>query len=135
MNEQPHPFVALIDLDGVIYQYNANRKGPAVGVDLQREGELLKQIDDMQEVIEKYRDKLVENGIITLPKSPEEIAREAAEAQLAEMRKQNEQNAKIQAQMLETMKSLQAEITALKTAQGAPETKPPIKQKGGTNNA
>lgn len=96
-------FTAIIDENGDIYEASTGRKRQKVGVDSQREQELLGQIIEIQERLDNYYDKLVELGIIALPKGAEQIAQEAAEQQTALM-----------AQMMETMKTMQDEIRGLK---------------------
>ena len=113
---QATPFVAVIDTSGVIYQTDSGRKRQAVGVDLQRESELTGQIEEMQEVIENYFQKLVELGAIVPEKSPEQVAREAAEEQLRIAREQSEQQARINAALLDAVNELRSEIAEMKQA-------------------
>jgi len=115
-NQHDHaqPWVGITDLDGTIYAYNSGRKGQAIGVDLQREKELLSQIGDMQDVIENYYSKLVELGAIVPEKSPEQVAKEAAEEQLRIAREQSEQQAIVNQALLDAVSSLKAEIAEIK---------------------
>jgi hypothetical protein len=76
-----NPFVALISEDGTIYETNGGRARSAVGVDLQREGELLKTISDMQETLDNWYPKMVEHGYIVPEKTAADIAREQAAEQ------------------------------------------------------
>jgi|GEM_PF-6721273 len=122
------PFVAVIDNVGFIYQYNQGRRGQAVGIDNQKaqelESEFTTQSADMQEVIDKLYQELVDAGLRTVPKSPEEIAREAAEAQLEFARQQAAQQAEINANLLSAMKSMQEELQGLKMAQNSKDCTP-----------
>jgi len=111
---QAQPFVAVIDNTGTIYQTDSGRKRTAIGVDLQRENELLEQISDMQEVLDNYYQKLVELGAIVPEKSPEEIARETADRQLELAREQAEQQAEINSKLLNAIGALQSEIADMK---------------------
>lgn len=96
-------FTAIIGEDGTIYEATTGRKRQPVGVDIQREQELLKQIGEMQDVIDNYYGKLVELGAIVPPKSAEDIAREQAA-----------QQALINERLLEAISGLQAELGAIK---------------------
>jgi len=128
MNQEFSPFVAVIAQDGTIYQYNQGRRGQAVGIDNQKaqemESEFSVQSADMQEVIDKLYGELVDAGLRTVPKSPEEIAREAAAEQLELTRQQAQQQAEINASLLDMMKSMQEEIKGLKSANTAPDSRP-----------
>ena len=128
MNQEFSPFVAVIGNDGTIYQYNQGRRGQAVGVDNQKlqeiENEHLAEKTDMLEVADKLYQELVDAGLRTVPKSPEEIAKEAAEAQLELARQQASQQAEITASLLNAVKSLQDEIIGLKAANTALDSKP-----------
>jgi len=108
--DQAQPFVAVIDNMGIVYQTDSGRKRTAIGVDLQRESELLGQIGEMQDVIDNYYQALVKAGIIIPEKTPEEIAQAAAAEQLALAKEQAEQQAQINAALLDAVKSLQSEI-------------------------
>ena len=78
---QGNNFVAILDTEGNIHQ--VERSGNIhVGVDLQTIAELKNEIQEQQEVIENYYNKLVELGVIEVPKTAEEIALDVAEKQL-----------------------------------------------------
>lgn len=96
-------FTAIIDENGTIYEASTGRKRQAVGIDSQKEQEYQQTISEMQERLDNYYAKLVEVGIIVPPKTPEEIAQEAALKQQETM-----------SQMLTTMQAMQDEIRELK---------------------
>ena len=102
--DAPNIFSGMIDEDGTIYEATSGRKRNIVGIDDQRHSELLKQISDMQGVIDNYYEKLVELGAITPPKTPEQIAQEQAA-----------QQAEINMKLLEAINNLQIEIGTLKS--------------------
>lgn len=113
------PIVCRIDEEGTIYQYNGRQRGMPIGVDTQREKEMLAQIEEMQGLIDNYYEKLVELGVIKPPKTPEEVAREAAEEQLRIVQEQARQQSEINLTLLDAVKGLQAEMAALKTGGAA----------------
>lgn len=86
-------FTGAIAEDGTIYIMTAGRRGEAVGIDNQR-------VEEMQEIIDKYYNKLVELGVIKLPKTPEQIIEE-----------QNQ----MMHQMLLQMQQLQNEMREMKS--------------------
>lgn len=96
-------FTGMIDEQGNIYEASTGRKRQIVGVDSQREQELLNQINDMQVTIDNYYEKLVELGVITPPKTAEEIATEQAA-----------QQSQINQSLLEAINSLKSEIKELR---------------------
>ena len=96
-------FTGMIDESGTIYEASTGRKRQPVGIDSQREQELLDQINQMQSVIDNYYEKLVSLGEIVPPKSAEEIAREQAS-----------QQAEINQRLLEAISGLQAELSEIK---------------------
>lgn len=98
-------FTGRLDLDGTIYNANMRGVGTKVGIDAEREQELLNQISEQEEIIKNYYDKLVSLGVIEVPKTPEEIALEQAAAQ-----------ATINQQLLEAIGALNTEIKELKGA-------------------
>jgi len=112
---QAQPWVGITDADGTIYSFISGRKGQVIGVDLQREQELLTQIGEMESVLENYYQKLVELGVIVPEKTPEQIAKEAAEEQLRIVQEQAEEQAKINQALLSAIQGLQAEITEIKS--------------------
>jgi len=98
-------FTGLISENGDIYNANYRGARDKIGIDNERETELLKLIEDQEEIIKNYYDKLVELGVITPQKSAEEIAMEQAMEQ-----------ARINQQLLEAIGALNAEIKELKGA-------------------
>lgn len=96
-------FTGMIDMDGNIYSANMRSDRTKIGIDAQKEQELLNQIAEMQETLDNYHEKLVELGVIQIPKSPEQIAQEQAE-----------QQAVINQQLLEAIGALNLEIKELK---------------------
>ena len=78
MNDYSNIFTAMISEDGTIYQASTGRQRQAVGIDSQREQDYIKQIAEMQGVIDNYYTKLVELGAIIPQKTAEDIAREQA---------------------------------------------------------
>lgn len=112
-------FTAMIDEQGVIWEAGTGRKRQAVGIDAQKEQDYQAQIAEMQERLDQYYNKLVEIGVITPPKSAEQIAQEQAA-----------QQAKINEALLDAVQSLQSEIKELRNngnaGNGAELGKPPI---------
>ena len=127
-------YIVAIDKDGRIFEVSSGRKGQLVGIDRQREEELLAQISDMQAVIDNYYAKLVDLGEIIPPKSPDEIAKEAAEAQLELLKcqigeqnrlskaQQNEQS-QINAALLDAVRGLTSKIESLEGKDAPSENK------------
>lgn len=105
MHENANIFTGMIDLNGDIYQASVGRNRQKIGIDIQKESELLKQIEEMQSVIDNYYDKLVELGEIIPVKSVEQIA----------MEQQAEQK-EINLALLDAISSLQNEIKELKSS-------------------
>lgn len=96
-------FTGRINMDGEIFTTNMRGLGSKVGIDVEREQELLKQIEEMQGVIDNYYQKLVDLGAIEVPKTSEQIAQEQAE-----------QQAIINQQLLEAIGALNAEVKELR---------------------
>ena len=113
-------FTGMIDTDGTIYEAGTGRKRQKIGVDSQREEELVKQIAEMQEVLESYYNKLVELGEIVPPKTAEQIALEQAE-----------QQREINLTLLDAIENLKNEVKALSGKKERPEK--PNKKGGGTD--
>jgi len=103
-------FVALIDQNGMIRDMSTGRRGEVIGVDYQKEDEYKRTISEMQETIDNYYGKLVELGAITIPKSPEQIAQEAAAEQLRLVQEQATQQAAINQALLESVQNTNAVI-------------------------
>lgn len=108
-------FVAMIDSNGMIRDMSTGRRGEIIGVDYQKEDEYKRTIAEMQETLDNYYSKLVELGVIAIPKSPEIIAQEAAAEQLRLTQEQATQQAKINEAILGAIENLNAEMKELKT--------------------
>ena len=106
-------YLVFISQDGKIYEVSSGRKGQYVGIDKQLEDELRTQISEMQEVLDSYYSKLVELGEIIPPKSPDEIAREAAEAQVQMMQTQLAEQSEINRALLDAVRGLTSKVEAL----------------------
>lgn len=96
-------FTGAIDEKGDILVVSATRDYKKVGIDLRREEELLQQITEMSETLDNWRGVLIENGLLKVPKTPEEIAQEQAA-----------QQAQINQALLEAISELKSELGALK---------------------
>ena len=94
-------FTGIIAEDGTICDAGRNRR--EIGIDKQRESELLEQIRQQQERLDEYYDKLVEVGVITPPKTPEQLLQEQAV-----------QQQEINAALLEAIGQLKEEMGALR---------------------
>lgn len=103
-------FTAVIDQDGIIYEAGTGRKRQVVGIDTQKEQEYIKTIAELRETLDNYYGKLVSLGVITPPKTPEEIAAE----QLKLAQEQAAQQAEINSKLLEAIGTLKAEIKEIK---------------------
>lgn len=108
-------FVALIDQNGFIRDMSTGRRGEIIGIDCQKEEEYKATIAEMQETLDNYYGKLVELGAITVPKTPEQIAQEAAAEQMRFVQEQAEQQATINQALLKAVEGLNAELKELKT--------------------
>lgn len=89
-------FTGAIDNSGVIFQVSAGRPNRKVGIDNEKEQDYVKQINEQQDIIENYYNKLVELGEIVPEKTPEE------------------QQNQFMSEVLKTMKSMQEEIKEMK---------------------
>lgn len=89
-------FPAIIDKNGVIWYVENGRKKETVGFD-----NSLKE--EMEETIENYYNKLVELGVIAIPKTQEEIVQE-------QMAMQIDMNKK----MLNVINEIRKEVNELK---------------------
>lgn len=121
-------FTARLDDQGIIWTVSAGREPKPMGVDNQKYQELLKDNADMAEVLENYRGVLIENGLLQLPKTPEELAAEFAEEQRRLMHEQlkiaqdqakaaeaqAKEQAAINLAMLEAIKGLSATVEGMK---------------------
>lgn len=114
MNYDNSIFTAELEKDGTIYSIGTGRDKAKIGIDNQREQELLKTIGEMQDTLDNWREILIQNGLIKIPRTPEEIAREAAEEQLTLAREQAAQQAEINSALLQAITGLQNQIGELK---------------------
>lgn len=103
-------FTGVIDDNGVIWDFVGGRKNVQVGIDAQKEKELLLEIDELKEITDNYYNKLVELGVITPPKTAEEIANEQINIIQTKLNEQSE----INSTLLDTLKKMNAEIASLK---------------------
>lgn len=113
--DSENTFVALVDRNGFIRDMSVSRRGEIIGVDYQKEEEYKQTISAMQETIDNYYSKLVELNAIVIPKSPEQIAQEAAAEQLRLVQEQAEQQATINSALLSAIESLNSEFKELKS--------------------
>ena len=103
-------FTGVIDESGVIWDFIGGRKNKQVGIDSQKESELLAEIEELKEITDNYYNKLVELGVITPPKTAEEIARE----QMETIEKRLTEQTTINTTMLDALQKLTNEIGRLK---------------------
>ena len=89
-----------IDQDEFIRDIRSNK---VIGITLQREQEYAQEIQELKELVENYYDKLVKNGVISVPKTAEEIAQDTAQQQQQFM-----------SLVMETMQGMQNEIKELR---------------------
>ena len=95
-------FTAIIARDGTIMTAGLGREQQKIGIDSQREAELLNEIQSLDARLKEYYERLVELGDIVPPKSAEQIAYEQAAEQ-----------AKINAALLETLEIMNKKIELL----------------------
>lgn len=107
-------FTGDIDKDGTIYSVGAGRERLKVGIDAQREQDLLQTITEMQETLENWKPKMIEHGYIKIQKSPEEIARDIADEQIKIAKEQAAQQAQINQALLQAITTLQNQIGEMK---------------------
>jgi len=103
-------FTGMIDEQGFIWEAGTGRKRQVIGIDAQKEQEYQQTISQMQETLDNYREKLIELGVIQVPKTPEELASE----QLRIAQEQSEQQAEINKALLEAISGLQSQIKEMK---------------------
>lgn len=107
-------FSGMIDENGVIWDIATGRKRQAIGVDSQKEQEYIHTITEMQETLDNWREILLENKLLKIPKTPEEIAQEAAAEQLRITQEQAAQQSEINKSLLDAINNLNLEIRELK---------------------
>jgi len=100
---QGNVFMGSLDKDGNILQMDrATNNNIIIGVDLETVADLKNELESQQEIIDNYYNKLVELGVIEVPKTAEQIASETAEKQL----KLAEETALNQQKMINNQNSL-----------------------------
>lgn len=134
-------FTGIIGDNGDIFLASSSREQKKVGIDNRREGELIQEIrerdeaiQDRDELIENWRTVLIENGLLEIPKTPEELAQEMAQEQLKTVQESAaeqlriaqeaaQQNNLFMSEMLKTMQSMQYQIEELKNNEYIPDTR------------
>lgn len=106
-------FTGAIESNGDIVVVSGARDSRKVGIDLRREEELIQDIKERDELLDNWRGILIENGLLKLPKTAEEIAQEAAAEQLQLMHEQAEQQAEINQALMESNKALMEAVKGL----------------------
>jgi hypothetical protein len=108
-NSHQNIFTGIVNLEGDIHEFNGYRMGAKIGIDNQRESELIHQITEMQECLDAQYTKLVEHGIIVPPKTAEQLAAE----QLLLAQETAAEQSKINSELLKAINGLQTQISAL----------------------
>lgn len=101
------------DTDGTIYSIGVGRERLKVGIDFQREQELLNAIGEMQETLDNWREVLIKNGLLDIPKTAEELQAEAAAEQMQFMQKQAQEQAEINQALLKAIEGLNQKVEGL----------------------
>lgn len=96
-------FTAMLAENGDILVASTTRENKKVGIDTRREQELLNDIGEMRETLDNWREVLISNGLLKIPKTPEEIAQEQAK-----------QQAEINQALLQAIQNLNNQVEALK---------------------
>lgn len=107
-------FTGDIDKDGTIYSVGTGRERVKVGIDAQREQELLSAMSEMQETLDNWRNVLIENGLLKVPKTAEELAAETAAEQMQFMQRQAQEQAAINQALLKAIEGLNHTVEELK---------------------
>lgn len=91
-----------VESNGDIYEMVGLNKNRKLGIDIGRERELLQMIQERDEqikehieVLDSWRPKMILHGYIEIPKTPEEIAQEAAAEQIRIAQAQADRQIKI----------------------------------------
>lgn len=118
-------FTGSIEPDGDILLASAGRDPKKVGIDTKREQELLQAIKERDETLDNWREILIENGLLAIPKTPEEIARETAEQQLLITKQQAEEQARLitsqneaMAKMMNVLESMEKKLGGYENVNG-----------------
>lgn len=93
------------------------------GGNKQAVGKTMRAYNELQELANKYYEKLVELGIIPKEKSPEEVAEENAK-QFEETKNTLRQNQELMAMMMTQMQQLQETVASLQKETSLKETNP-----------
>lgn len=112
-------FTGAIDEKGDILVVSATRDYKKIGIDNRREEELLQQITEMTETLDNWRGVLIDNGLLKIPKTPEEIAQEQAA-----------QQAQINQALLEAISELKSELGVLKNGNSGNSNDAGVKPSG-----
>ena len=122
-------FMATIDKNGTIWSITGRERG-IVGIDTQRETELIKEKSDIEETLQQYYDRLVELKEIIPEKTPEELAREVAEEQLRLSKEQSEQQSLLIKQQTDMMVQMMATMKSMENKMNEPIVKEELKSNG-----
>lgn len=93
------------------------------GGNKQAVGKTMRAYNELQELANKYYEKLVELGVIPKEKSPEEVAEENAK-QFEETKNTLRQNQELMAMMMTQMQQLQETVASLQKETSLKETNP-----------
>lgn len=107
-------FTGDIDKDGTIYSVGTGRERVRVGIDAQREQELLSAMGEMQETLDNWREVLIKNGLLEIPKTAEQLQAEAAAQQIQYMQEQAAEQASINQALLRAIEGLNNTVEELK---------------------
>lgn len=91
-------YTVIVDEIGDIYEISGYQKGRKLGVDIRREAQFIQEIQEKNqdiaerdEIMDNWHSILLENGLIKIPKTAEEEARDAANEQIRIVQEQAEQ--------------------------------------------
>lgn len=106
-------FTGFIDENGDIWVVSASREYKKIGIDSRKEAELVQAIQERDDMLENWRGILIENGLMKIPKTAEEIAQEAANEQLRLMQEERTRQMEINQAFMESFEGLSATIKEL----------------------
>jgi hypothetical protein len=107
-------FTGIIDDSGNIWDFVGGRKNAQIGIDLQKEQALQKDLVDLQEIVDNYYSKLVELGVITRPKSAEEIAQE----QINLIQNKLDEQTAINLSLVDTLQKINEDLKEMRSGNG-----------------
>jgi len=107
-------FTGIIDDSGNIWDFVGGRKNAQIGIDLQKEQALQKDLVDLQEIVDNYYSKLVELGVITRPKSAEEIAQE----QINLIQNKLDEQTAINLSLVDTLQKINEDLKEMRSENG-----------------